>query len=72
MVTVTGAVIAQHAQEQIGGEGTLLIEEAGRHRVQIGADGNTQLAALVVVVQRELEEPDDAQLIVDLRYPWAA
>jgi hypothetical protein len=69
MVIVTGAFIAQHAQEQIGGEGTLLIERAGLHRAQIGADGNTEVAALVVVLQRELED-EAAQLIVDLRYPW--
>jgi len=30
MVIVTGAFVAQHAQEQIGGEGTLLIEKADR------------------------------------------
>jgi len=73
MVIVTGAFVAQHAQEQIGGEGTLLIEEAGLPRAQIGADGNTEVLALVVVIQSELEEKEiegGQQLIVDLRYPW--
>ena len=71
MVIVTGAFVAQRAQEQIGGEGTLLIEKAGLPRAQIGADGNTEVLALVVVVQRELEETEEGQqLIVDLRYPW--
>jgi hypothetical protein len=71
MVIVTGAFVAQHAQEQIGGEGTLLIEKAGLPRTQIGATGNTEVLALVVVLQSELEETEEGQqLIVDLRYPW--
>jgi hypothetical protein len=73
MVIVTGAFVAQHAQEQIGGEGTLLIEKAGLPRAQIGADGNTEVLALVVVIESDLEEPEiegGQQLIVDLRYPW--
>ena len=73
MVIVAGAFVAQRAEEQIGGEGTLLIEKAGLPRAQIGADGNTEVLALVVVVQRELEEKETEegqQLIVDLRYPW--
>jgi hypothetical protein len=75
VVIVTGAFVAQSAQEQIGGEGSLLIEKAGLSRAQIGADGNTEVLALVVVVKRELdetqqEEPEQNQLIVDLHYPW--
>jgi hypothetical protein len=73
MVIVRGAFVAQHAQEQIGGEGSLLIEKAGLPRAQIGADGNTEVLALVVVIQSDLEEretEEGQQLIVDLRYPW--
>ncbi|HEY2449578.1 MAG TPA: hypothetical protein VGI49_12315, partial [Mycobacterium sp.] len=58
------------AEEQIGGEGTLLIEKAGLPRAQIGANGNTEVLALVVVLQRELRESEKGQqLIIDLRYP---